>query len=120
MKIVLATLAQPTYTSELYDWSLRDLADLFETKAFATQEEALGWATTEILQRNEEIAKENVECAAFRPSGAFAPPRCSAYFDFAHYQNVARVGCSGVWVSFLCPQHDPCSVWFHGVVADFE
>ena len=66
MKIVLATLAQPTYTSELYDWSLRDLADLFETKAFATQEEALSWATAEILQRNEEIAKENVECAAFR------------------------------------------------------
>lgn len=48
MKIVLATLATPTITSELYDFTLGDLADMYDTRAFLTEAEAIAWAEERI------------------------------------------------------------------------
>lgn len=58
MRIFLATLATPTYTSELYEFSIRDMAELYETRAFLSEDDAIAWAQTEIGLANAQIGLE--------------------------------------------------------------
>lgn len=45
MKLFLATLVEPTNTTELYEWSSNELTQLFTTKIFSSIESATKWAT---------------------------------------------------------------------------
>ena len=59
--IFLATLATPTLTSELYEFSIRDMAELYETKAFLSQEAAIAWGQATIDEHNEARRREDEE-----------------------------------------------------------
>jgi hypothetical protein len=61
MRIYLATLATPTYTSELYEFSIRDLAEMYVTKAFGDRESAVEWAKGEVIRMETENADDDQE-----------------------------------------------------------
>lgn len=59
MQVFIATLATPTITSELYGDTLLDLAQMYATKPFSSEEKALEWATKIIKDEHEaELAEE--------------------------------------------------------------
>jgi hypothetical protein len=68
MKITLATLATPTDTSELYEFALNDMAELYETMAFASPDAAIAWAQTKVNEHNAQFCDEDE--AEFRCSFA--------------------------------------------------
>lgn len=73
----LATLATPTDTSDLYEFSLQDMSQLYETKLFRTEEAAIAWAHARVEEENrftwnsetEEWAVYHGERTEQRPDG---------------------------------------------------
>lgn len=59
MKIYLATLATPTLTSELYEFSIGDLCEIYDTKAFTTFDEAKAWGHGRVIQQESEMSEDD-------------------------------------------------------------
>ena len=80
-----AILISPTYTSELYEWTIRDLVDLQQTKLFRTSEAALQWAQKVLATANEERAEYSDD-------------------EYAHTKTVDEG--NGVWAAYWSTNED--------------
>lgn len=56
MRITLATLATPTDTSDLHEFALNDMSELYETRVFASADAAVAWGQSAVDTENNERA----------------------------------------------------------------
>lgn len=66
MRIVLATLATPTQTSELYDHTISDMSEFYATRAFHCVADAIAWAQEQVDSHNEMWLDDEEEFRAIR------------------------------------------------------